>query len=195
MGLVTPTEAERFLRGLDSSETVETSALIASADALLASWCGWPTPSGARCPTLEEATYVEYVEASRMAPRELRLTVPDRSSITSIETDADGDFDAATTLDPSTYTSTTLGVWMKSAAAPLPISERSIRVTYVAGFDPDDVPENVRLALLLTMRELWPRKVVPGLPNGLEGEQLGPVFTQEIRTLMRRYQVGSGHAV
>lgn len=128
--------------GASTSEDSNLTVLIARADAVLASWCGFPAASASVDPTLEATTYTHYLTGpSATDPTALLLPVRPVTSVTSIHDDDDRDYSygASDLVDSGDYTldgvegrvylhaDSTHGAW---GTGP-----RRIKAIYVAGYD------------------------------------------------------------
>ena len=128
--------------GTGTGEDAELDVLIARADSVLAGWCGFPAASAGAHPTLEAATYTEYMDGpASIDPRSLRLAVRPVATITSVHDDTDRDwaYGAADLVDSGDYTladgdgvnwlhsDATHGSWGRDS--------RIIKVIYIAGYD------------------------------------------------------------
>lgn len=203
MALVTPPEVGTLFPGLTVPDAGEVSQVIDLADALLATWLGWPTPvDGA--PTLERSTYTEYTEHLHCLPRQVGLQCPVVVSVSEVAIDTSTDFDGDEVVVANTDRITRgRRVLLKRTATPssFPEEPESVRVTYLGGFGPREdevaqgedfapVPAHIRAAMLLCIREIWRLKPIPGLPNGLDvAPEPGAVITPEIKALLTRHRV------
>jgi hypothetical protein len=203
MALVAPAEVGTMFPGLTPSDESQLMQVIDLADALLATWLGWPTPVGG-VPTLQRSTYTEYTEHLHCLPRQVGLQCPAVVSVSEVAIDASTDFDGAEVLVADTDRITRgRRVLLKRTASPssFPDEPESVRVTYLGGFGPREdeaaqgedfapVPAHIRAAMLLCIREIWRLKSIPGLPNGLDiAPEPGAVITPEIKALLTRHRV------
>jgi len=125
-----------------TGEDTEITALIARADSAIAAFCGFPPASAGAGPTLESATYTEYLDGpSCIDPQILRLRVRPLGTVTSVHDDRDRDwsYGSADLVDSGDYTvddqkghvvlhtNSTHGSWSNGT--------RILKVIYTAGFD------------------------------------------------------------
>lgn len=177
MALITAAEARENIPSINASSTDQDtllSTLITVVGRLFGRFCGYP----GKTPTLESATYVEFLTASG---RDLLLSYGPLISVTSIYDDPTGDFTSSTYLvasggyqimdvDRSWVRLLSTSVHGQWSGGPL-----AVKATYVAGFAtvPDDLKQLARLAV----RHLYDNRLTQGkdaISDGGHSESLRP---------------------
>lgn len=127
------------LTGTAEDTTLDT--LIARADAVLASWCGFPAASASVDPTLEATAFTEYYHApSPREPRLLRLRVRPVTTLTSVHWDSayDASYSTEVVSGDRTLDGVEGTIWLHPDATSIsawPKQYRGIKVVYTAGYN------------------------------------------------------------
>lgn len=163
MPLITVAEAQQEIPELSGTVGADASAyltaLVSTVSQRLAAWCGYPRGSGGAAPTMERATYVQYLTGT--GGRELVLPVWPVVSVTSVYDDPDLTWSSSTLVDSGDYSlidaavgrllltaTSNQGAWSTTPGA--------IKVTYIAG---NDTPEEaLRHAARVYVRHLFERR-------------------------------------
>ncbi len=191
----------------DLSGTAEDSTItlmIARADAVLASWCGFPSSSGTANATLEATAYTQYYSAPSPAePRLLRLRVRPVTTLTSVAWDDDFDASYGTTVSSGDYTLDAVDgtVWLHPDATSItewPEQYRGIKVVYTAGYD-TGADERITAAIGSLVAHWWRGRRMAGLAGVTAGDaQIEPsageipANVREIMRPIRLPEVGLG---
>jgi len=150
-----------MINGLTAEDT-NLATMITRAEHALAAYCRFPPASATAGPTLEEATYTLYLDGpSVLDAAELLLPIRPVKSITSVHDDPNlghgSSFEVASTewrLDKQRGTirilPTASHVWN---SAP-----ETIKVIGVFGLTTGAIPEFVKHACILTVKELWSQR-------------------------------------
>lgn len=167
MAVITQAEARLALPGLSADDS-NVATLISRADAILAAWCGFPTPTEATRPTFDTTSYTRYLPGP--GGRELHLPVWPIVSITSIEDDTTEAFDGSTYLVSSNDYSARRGgvVLLKPTATHGAWSlsdEPVIKAVWTAGWTAASAPEPVKQAMVEYVGLLWATRATLGVNN------------------------------
>ena len=164
MAVITAAEARFYLRGLTGTgEDTDIATCVTRVDAALAAWLGFPPRDEATDPTLEDVSYVLYLDG----PGGLVVQSPvwPIQSVTSIYDDPDRSYDAASLVAATDYdldkpvgkiilsNSAVWGSWSSSW--------RAIKLTVVAGWT--TIPERLKHAVGLTVRHQWRARDLAGV--------------------------------
>lgn len=178
MALLTAAQARETgfpeLTGTGLDTTIDT--WIARATSALASHCWYPIPSTGARPTLESATYIQYLRGDPDDPRRLvsHFSHGRLVSITSIYDDPALDWGADSLVDSDDYsilqpdgvillTSTSAhGAWGSTVSG-------SIKLTHVGGWTSSTVPYEVQEALGLMCSHYARLKAEQGHSSGAVG--------------------------
>jgi hypothetical protein len=187
-----------------TAEDTTITTLIARADALLAAWCGFPPATAGGSPTLEAATYTDYLDGPALDERTLLLPVRPATSVTTIHDDKGGDWAygsddlvASTdyTLDGRAgrvhlHTNSVHGAWSRRP--------RALKVVYVAGFD-TGAHKLIAEAISIMVAHWWSQRNTQGKIATTQGGQSVttraetiPDRVREIMSPMRLLEVGVG---
>jgi len=169
MALITAAEARTMIPELSTSSTDEDTlidTLIARVGALLAAWCGYPPASAGGTPTLESASYTEYLDGP--GGRELRLPIYPVTAVASIYDDTAWTWGSDALVASTDYAisdgrvglvllkeTSTHGSW--SAA------RRSLKVAFTAGYA--TVPADIKAACAHAVRQVWNFRTEQGRAN------------------------------
>ena len=158
MALITAAEARLFIPALTGTGSdTELDRLIASADAVLARWCGWPPAAAGGAATFEDVTYTDYLDGpSLTVPTALQLPVFPVQSVTSIAKDDQGDWSYSDTIAAGDYTldgRTGLVYLNPDASEGWTSGVRAMKVVYVAGFA--TIPDDIKEACALLVAHWW----------------------------------------
>lgn len=190
MALITAAEARFYLRGLSGTgEDTDINTLVTRVDAALAAWLGFPARDEATDSTLEDVSYVLYLDG----PGGLVVQSPvwPIQSVTSIYDDPDRAYAAASLVAATDYTldkpvgkiilgnSAVWGSWSESW--------RAIKLTVVAGWT--TVPERIKHAVGLQVRHLWRARDLAGVesmsgPTGMSASLRPFTVLPEVRELL-----------
>lgn len=163
---------------------------IARADAVLASWCGFPAASQSVDPTMEATTYTHYLDGPTSTdPRLIRLPVRPVASVTSVHQDDTGDASYATeivsgdrVLDDLAGTiwltpdATSIGGWMTR--------RRAIKVVYSAGINTGADLRTVT-AISMLVAHWWQARRSSGLSQVSMGDMSQAMVSGEIPAAVR----------
>ena len=167
-----------------TASDAEITTLIAAADNVLATWCGWPRAGAAA--TLESATYTDYYDGpSHGDPTVLSLRVRPVASITSIHDDRDRDwaYGASDLVDSGDYvldgeagrvyltSSSTHGVWSRG--------NRVLKAIYVAGYD-TGAESFIAEAIGVLVAHWWGLRPTQGRTNVTQGGQSAAMRAETI---------------
>lgn len=157
--------------GSSTSEDANLTTLIARADSVLASWCGFPGVDGSTAPTLEASTYTHYLSGPmERDERVLLLPVRPVTSVTSIhdDTDRDWSYGASDLVDSGDYTldevegrvylhtDSAHGSWRRGL--------RQIKVIYVAGYD-TGADARITQGITALVAHWWQQRNTPGMES------------------------------
>lgn len=200
MSLITVAEAQQEIQELAGTlaagDTAYLTALVAAVSSRLATWCGYPRTAAGTAPTMESATYTQYLTG--VGGRSLTLPVWPVVSVTSIYDDPDLGWSSTYLVASSDYslldavhgqvllgTTATHGAWSTTPGA--------IKATYVAGFATID--EQVKHAARTYVRHLLERRRSAGRlsesANGASAqfvELTGPI-PAAVRELLTPYRL------
>ena len=147
--MVTAAEVRAYIPTLsgDGDDTV-LSTLISRFDAVAASYMGYPKQSSGTV-SIESGTYVEILDGP--GGRELTTTAKPVVSVTSVYDDPDLDYtDAADLIASSDYTlyghEGRVVLDYNAVDAAWSVGHRHIKITYVAGYASDGIPNAIKHA-------------------------------------------------
>lgn len=191
--------------GGNTGEDTNIDTLIARADAVLATWCGFPSPAQGTDPTLEATTYTHFLNGpSETDGRVLLLPVRPVASVTSIHDDTDRDwtYGSADLVASGDYTLDDVegkvylhsdaahGYWRKGL--------RQIKVIYSAGYD-TGADARITQGITALVAHWWQQRHTAGIetttltdttitPSAVEI----PAHVREIMWQIRLPEVGLG---
>lgn len=167
MALITAAEARTHIPELTgSAEDAVLDILIAAVGATLAAWCGYPPPTAGGTPTLESASYVEFVDGP--GGRWLQLPTRPVTAIGSIYDDTAWSWGASTLVASGDYAindgreglvllteTATHGSWS--------VGRRAVKASYTAGYS--TVPADIKEACRVAVRAVWDLRRTQGKAN------------------------------
>lgn len=192
MALITTSEAKELLPNLTgTAEDTLLTTLIATASRAIAYELGYPETTAGGQPTLETATYTEYLDGP--GGRDLILSNWPIQSITSIYDSSDRRYGADELVASTDYTvidgrhglvvldwDSQHGTWSTG--------RRAIKVTYVAGWA--TVPDPIKHAAKMLVRHLYGLRTTQGLANQ-EGSSFreAQLMPKEVKELISKYRL------
>lgn len=206
MALPTAEQIRTLIPALSgTTEDAALDVLIARADSVLAAWCGFQPVTAGTAPTLESATYTEFLDGPIPTnPEILRLGVRPVSSVTSLHDDIGHDFsyDAADLVDPSDYVLDGIQGLIYSNPAgnhgAFSTGARVIRCIYVAGYNTGAHP-TITTAFAMLVAHWWNQRHSIGLDTLTEAgateafaDRMIPEAVAELMWPYRLPEWGSG---
>jgi hypothetical protein len=182
MALITVAEAiARSASELSSNAgtTAKLTTLIARADGMIATFCGYPRPASTSARTMESASYTIYsgsgwLEVDPSNHRRLLVAMSPLTVITSIHDDTAEEFGASSLVAPSDYSQrgdggSVIYLSQSSAHGSWSRSPRLIKAVVTAGWADTTAPETLKQAaaeLVMHLYELPKRRGTTNINQG-----------------------------
>ena len=147
MAVISAPEARLYLRQISgTAEDTNISSLVTRADAVIASYLGFPAPTAGGSPTIEDTTYVLYMDGP--GGQELRVPYLPIQSVTSLYDSADRDYPSSDLIAASDYelfgVEGLIRLTDTSSAGYFSTARRAIKLTAVIGWA--TIPEAIKHA-------------------------------------------------
>lgn len=203
MPILTAAEARLHIPELQGNDTVDADidTIIARADALIATWLGFPPATAAGSPTLLTATYTVYLDGpSPEHDRLIWLPVKPVQSVTTIHDDVEWSYGASTLVAAGDYTEILADgevILNPTGSHSWSRARRAIKVVFEGGWA--SVPPDVKQAAILFVRHLYDLKHRQGLASSTKqgatqahrDEQL-PAVVRQMLSVRRLCEAFSG---
>ena len=147
MAVMTAPEARLYLRTISgTAEDSNIASMLTRADSVIASYLGFPAPTAGGSPTIEDTTYVLYMDGP--GGQELRVPYLPIQSVTSLYDSADRDYPSSDLIAASDYElfggEGLIRLTDTSSAGYFSTARRAIKLTAVIGWA--TIPEAIKHA-------------------------------------------------
>lgn len=199
MALITAAQfREHYPQLTGTAEDATLDKFIARADALMATWCGFPA-NDAGGTTLASATYTQYYDGpTRRDAKVLCLCVSPLVSVTSVHVDADRAYGASTLLTEGTDFDTdlprgALALLPDSTTTRWPVAWRATKVVFVGGYA--TTPDDLIAITAAEVRHLWDLRRTQGQDAVVDFGQsttlrdLDALIPAAVRSALETYKV------